>query len=183
VRRVIVSNMVSLDGFLEGANRELDWHVVDAEFFAYAEEMLGSVDTILFGRTTFEMMQAYWPKAPRDAIADKMNSLAKIVFSNTLTSAEWTHSTIVRGDAPAEVSRLKSEPGVDMVVLGSGALASSLLRAGLIDEYRVIVNPIVLGKGNSLFQNLRSRIRMRLTNLRPFASGVVMLSYQPETTV
>jgi dihydrofolate reductase len=179
VRRVIVSNMMSLDGYLEGPQRELDWHVVDEEFFAYATTVLRSVDTILFGRTTYEMMAAYWPHAPSDAIADKMNGLEKIVFSSTLRSAGWAHSTIVRGDAAAEVRRLKTLPGVDMVVLGSGALASSLLRAGLVDEYRVIVNPVLLGSGNPLFQDFHERMKFRLVDLHRFHSGVVMLAYHP----
>ncbi|MGB6132513.1 MAG: dihydrofolate reductase family protein [Acidobacteriaceae bacterium] len=179
MRRVIVSNLMSLDGYLEGPQRELDWHVVDEEFFAYAAEMLRSVDTILFGRTTYEMMAAYWTKAPRDPIADMMNGLPKIVFSNTLTSAGWANSTLVRGDAAAEVRRLKTLPGVDMVVLGSGALASSLLQAGLVDEYRVIVNPVILGSGNTMFQNFHTRMKFKLGDLRRFHSGVVMLAYHP----
>lgn len=179
MRRVIVSNMMSLDGFFEGPNRELDWHVVEPEFFAYAEEMLNSADTILFGRRTFEMMRAYWPKAPSDPIANKMNGLAKIVFSKSLPAAEWSNSTIVRGEAAAEIARLKNGPGVDMVVLGSAALASSLLQAGQIDEYRVIVNPVILGQGQAMFQNISQRMSMKLTGVRWFASGVVVLSYQP----
>ncbi|HTW49859.1 MAG TPA: dihydrofolate reductase family protein [Acidobacteriaceae bacterium] len=183
MRRVIVSNLMSIDGFFESVNREIDWFTVEEEFMGYAREMLASVDTILFGRATYEHMAAHWPKAPRDPIADKMNSLPKIVFSRTLPEAVWGPVKPVRGDAAAEVARLKSLPGMDMVVLGSAALASSLLSAGLIDEYRVIVNPIVLGQGNPLFQNLRKRIRMQLTGVRRFASGVVMLSYQPQLSV
>ncbi|HTX42736.1 MAG TPA: dihydrofolate reductase family protein [Acidobacteriaceae bacterium] len=179
MRRVIVSNLMSLDGYLEGPQRQLDWHLVDDEFFAYAAEMLRSVDTILFGRTTYEMMAAYWPHAPQDEIADRMNGLAKIVFSRTLAAADWNNTTLVRGDAAAEVRRLKLLPGVDMVVLGSGALASSLLRAGLVDEYRVILNPVVLGSGNPLFQNFHDRMKFKLADLRRFHSGVVLLAYHP----
>ena len=171
--------MMSLDGFLEGPNRELDWHVVEPEFFSYAEEMLGSVDTILFGRTTFEMMKAYWPTAPADPIADKMNGLAKIVFSKSLPAAEWVRTSVVRGEATVEVARLKEQPGVDMVVLGSAALASSLLRAGQIDEYRVMVNPVILAQGNPMIQKFDRRMSLKLTGVRAFASDVVMLSYQP----
>ena len=177
MRRLTVSNLMSLDGYLEGPSRSLDWHVVDEEFFAYAREMLRSVDTLLFGRITYAMMAAYWPAAPPDEIADKMNGLSKLVFSNTLVSAGWNNTQLVRGDAVDEVRRLKQVPGGDMVVLGSGALASTLLAAGLIDEYRVIVNPIVLGSGTPLFQGISRRIRLRLTEVRRFASGVVLLSY------
>lgn len=179
MRKAIVSNMMSLDGYLEGAKRELDWHVVDEEFFAYAAEMLNSVDTILFGRRTYEMMAAYWPQAAADAIAEKMNGLPKVVFSRSLKSADWAHTTVLRGEAQKHVQALKQAPGGDMVILGSGALASSLLEAGLIDEYRVILNPVVLGAGRSLFQGMRERVRLRLRRVRPFRSGVVLLAYEP----
>jgi dihydrofolate reductase len=180
MRRVIVSNLITLDGFFEGPNCELDWHIVDEDFFAYAAEMLRSVDTILFGRKTWEMMAAYWPVAPSDPIADMMNGLPKMVFSNTLAAAGWANSTIIRGQAEAEVAHLKKQPGVDMVVLGSAELTSSLLRAGLIDEYRLIVNPVILGAGKPMFQDFHARLRLTLAGVRQFRSGVVMLSYQPQ---
>lgn len=180
MRRVIASNLMSIDGFFEGPRHEIDWFSVEKEFLAYARSLLSSVDTILFGRATWEHMAAYWPTAPADLVANKMNSLHKIVFSNTLTSAAWAHSTIARGDAAAVVARLKSLPGADMVILGSGALASSLLQACLVDQYRVIVNPVILGSGNPLFQNICPRIRMKLTGVRRFSTGVVILSYQPQ---
>ncbi len=179
MRRVIVSCMMSLDGFFEGPNRQLDWHVVDEELFAYAAEMLRSVDTILFGRTTYEHMAAHWPTAPAGEIADRMNGLPKIVFSNTLVSADWKPATLVRGNAAAEVARLKLLSGGDMVV-GGAALASSLLQAGLIDEYRVILNPVILGSGNPMFPNFHARMRLNLAGVRQFGSGVVMLSYRPQ---
>ncbi|HEX4006314.1 MAG TPA: dihydrofolate reductase family protein [Acidobacteriaceae bacterium] len=180
MRRVIVSNMMTLDGFFEGPNRELDWHIVGDEFFAYAADMLRGADTILFGRRTYEMMAPYWSAAPSDPIADKMNGLPKLVFSNTLASADWAHSTLVRRDAAAEVARRKMLPGLDMVVLGSAALASSLLIGGLIDEYRVIVNPVILGGGKPLFPDIHGRLRLRLAGVREFGSGIVLLSYQPQ---
>lgn len=178
MRRVIVSCMMSLDGFFEGPNRELDWHVVDEELLAYAAGMLGSVDTILFGRTTYEHMAAYWPTAPSGPIADKMNSLPKIVFSRTLSEAAWGPVSLIPGDAVAEVARLKQLPGGAMVV-GGAALASSLLQAGLIDEYRVLLNPVILGNGHPMFQNVHARMKLKLDDLRRFHSGVVMLTYHP----
>jgi dihydrofolate reductase len=144
MRRLIVSNLVSLDGFFEGANKELDWHVVDEEFFAYAKDMLHNADTLLFGAATYELMAAYWPTAPPDEIADKMNSLPKVVFSKTLKNVSWNNSRLVSSDdIEEEVSKFKEEPGRDIVILGSAQLASFLLPLGLIDEYRVILNPVV----------------------------------------
>ncbi len=178
MRKVIVSNLASLDGFFEGPNKELDWFVLDEDFFEYAKDLLRSVDTILFGRATYQHMASYWPSAPRDEIADKMNGLSKVVFSRTLPAAEWSNSRLVRGDAAAEVSRLKQLPGRDMVILGSANLASSLLQAGLVDEYRVILNPILLSGGNPLFPNIKERLKLRLSRTLSFGSGVVVLYYE-----
>lgn len=178
MRKVIVSNLMSLDGFFEGPNHELDWFVVDQEFFEYARDMLRGVDTILFGRKTYQHMADYWPSAPAEEIADQMNNLPKIVFSRTLESAEWQNSTLVKNDAVAEISKLKQLPGKDMVILGSASLASFLLQRGLIDEYRVILNPVLLGSGSPLFQDVKQRLRLKLSRTKLFGSGVVVLYYQ-----
>jgi dihydrofolate reductase len=178
MRKVIVSNLMSLDGFFEGPNHELDWFVVDEEFFAYARDMLRGVDTIVFGRKTYQHMADYWPSAPADEIADQMNNLPKIVFSRTLERAEWQNSTLVKNDAIAEISKLKKLPGKDMVILGSASLASFLLQQGLIDEYRVILNPVLLGSGRPLFQDVKQRLRLKLSRTKLFGSGVVVLYYQ-----
>lgn len=180
MRRLIVSNMMSLDGLFEGPNGELDWHVVDEQFFDYAKDMLRSADTILFGRKTYELMANYWPSAPRDEIADKMNGLEKVVFSKTLDKADWKNCRMVRGDAAEEVLKLKQLSGnnKDMVILGSATLASSLLQRGLIDEYRVIVNPVLLHDGNLLFKGITQKIKLKLKESRALDSGVAILYYQ-----
>ena len=178
MRRLIVSNMMSLDGFFEGPNHEIDWFLVDEEFLAYARQMLYSVDTILFGRRTYEHMAAHWPSAPKDEIADKMNSLHKIVFSRTLGKADWNNSQLVKRNIANEVSALKQQPGKDMVVLGSAMLASFLLQEALIDEYRIILDPIILGRGNPLFTKIKQRVRLKLKDAKPLASGVVILYYE-----
>ena len=180
MRKLIVSNVMSLDGFFEGRNPDkgLDWFVPDEEFFAYAKDMLRAVDTILFGRVTYLHMLNYWPSAPPDEIADQMNNLPKIVFSSTLKSAEWNNTKLVKSSIEEEVSRLKQQPGKDMVVLGSAKLASFLLQVGLIDEYRIILSPVLLGCGNPLFTGMTERIHMKLLATKVFASGTVLLSYQ-----
>jgi dihydrofolate reductase len=180
IRKVIVSNLMSLDGFFEGPNQELDWFVLDEAFFEYARDLLRSVDTILFGRSTYQHMANYWPSAPADEIADKMNGLPKVVFSRTLKAVEWNNSRLVRGGAVDEVRKLKQAPGGDMVILGSATLASSLLQAGLIDEYRVILNPVLIGGGRPLFPEITARLKLRLSGTQTFPSGVVMLCYTPQ---
>jgi dihydrofolate reductase len=178
MRKVIVSNVVSLDGFFEGPGKELDWVVTDEEFFEYAREMLRQADTLLFGRATYQHMANYWPSAPADEIADQMNNLPKIVFSKTLQKADWNNSRLVGNNIQEEVSQLKNQPGKDMVVLGSANLASFLLQLGLVDEYRVILNPILIGGGNLLFQGIKERLRLKLLRTKLFGSGVVVLYYQ-----
>ena len=178
MRKVIVSNVASLDGFFAGSNRELDWFVPDEEFFEYARGLLRAVDTLLFGRVTYQHMAAYWPSAPADEIADKMNNLPKIVFSKTLKEADWNNSRLVSDNIRDEVSKLKQQPGRDMVVFGSATLASYLLQEGLIDEYRVILSPVLLGDGRPLFEHITERIRLKLVTAKAFGSGVVLLSYQ-----
>src|SRR5580693_6485584 len=120
----------------------MDWIILDGEFFAHANDMLRSADTLLFGRTTYLHMAGYWPFAAKDEIADRMNTLAKVVFSGTLERAQWNNSRLVKTDAAEEVLRLKQQPGKDIVILGSATLASFLLQQGLTDEYRMIPNPV-----------------------------------------
>lgn len=182
MRKTIVSNLMSLDGFFEGSDpkpgQKLDWCVVDEEFFAYAKDMLRNADTLLFGRKTYQYMAAYWPSAPADEIAGQMNNLQKIVFSRTLQTADWRNSILVKSDAAAEISRLKKLPGKDLIILGSASLASFLLQRELIDEYRVILNPVFLGGGKLLFQDVKERLRLKLLRTKLFGSGVVVLYYQ-----
>ncbi len=178
MRRILVKNHISLDGYFEGPNREIDWFGFDQEQFDDSVVLLNSVDTLLFGRTTYEMMKAYWPIAPPDPISDKMKRLSKVVFSATLKSADWNNTRVIGGDIAEAASRLKQEQGGDMVVLGSGKLASLLLERGLVDEYRVYITPILLGSGNPLFQHISERINLKLAGQKIFRSGVVMLAYR-----
>ena len=129
MRKVLVSEMVTLDGYFAGPNGEIDWHHVDAEFNEFAIDQLNHVDTLLFGRVTYQMMASYWPTplAIRHdpIVADKMNSLSKVVFSKTLEKVDWSNTRLVRGEVAAEIARLKKEPGLDLVIFGSGSLVST----------------------------------------------------------
>jgi dihydrofolate reductase len=183
MRKVIVSNIVSLNGYIAGPNNELDWHIVNDEFLQFAENMLNSVDCILYGRITYQMMSSYWPsnqaKLDTPAIADKMNSLTKIIFSKTLEKVEWGNSILVKGNIKDTVIKLKTQPGKDMVIFGSGNIVSSLTQLGLIDEYRVIINPVILGSGKAQFNGNVDTKKLKLIDVRKFDTGVVILSYQP----
>lgn len=175
--RLIVSNLMTLDGFFEGPNHQLDWFVFDEDFFAYSKDLLRSAGTLVFGRVTYEHMASYWPSAPKEEIADKMNSLPKIVFSKTLEKVEWNNSRLARSDATEEIAKLKEQPG-ENILLGSATLASSLLQLGLIDEYRLILNPILIGSGRPLFKGIRSEVRLSLQKTNVLRSGVIVLYYQ-----
>ena len=145
MRKVILFMMVSLDGFFEGPNHAIDWHNVDAEFNEFAIHQLNEVDTLLFGRRTYELMASYWPTPTATTndpiVAERMNNLPKIVVSRTLQKVEWNNSRLIRENVAEEISKLKQQPGKDMAIFGSSNLSLTLTRLGLIDEYRVIREP------------------------------------------
>ena len=173
--------MVSLDGFFAGPNGELDWFVWDEVLKDYSISTLSVVDTLLFGRVTYELMAGYWPSATEEdpVIAKGMNTLQKIVFSRSLKSADWNNSRLVREVIPEEIMQLKQQSGKDMVIYGSGTLVSAFANLGLIDEYRFIVNPVVLGSGKPLFKGFKDRFNLKLLEARTLGSENVLLSYQP----
>ncbi len=183
MRKVILFNMMTLDGFFEGPNHELDWHNVDAEFNVFAIDQLKAADLLLFGRVTYELMAGYWTTEGAindDAeVAGLMNDIAKIVFSKTLREASWNNTRLVKEHAAEELARLKGQPGKDILIFGSAGLAATLAAPGLIEEYRVIINPLLLGGGTPLFQGLRGRLKLKLLRSRTFASGNVLLCYEP----
>ncbi|HET7106409.1 MAG TPA: dihydrofolate reductase family protein [Candidatus Acidoferrum sp.] len=179
--KLIMWNLMTLDGFFDGAeNWALDWHQ-----YAWGEELermsieqLRLADMLLFGRVTYEGMAAYW-KTAQGEIAAYMNTLPKAVFSRTLTAADWQNTTLLKGDVKDEVQGLKLKGENNIFVFGSGNLSATLLEHGLFDEYRLCVVPVVLGTGKQLFGRKLSRVRMKLLESRPLASGSVLLRYAP----
>ena len=178
MRKVIMWDMVSVDGFFEAPGHDIDWFVFEDELAAYIGETQLEAGTLLFGRVTYEMMAAYWPSAEGD-IATFMNGIEKFVFSKTLASADWNNTTLVSGDAVAEVERLKERGGGSIFIFGSADFAATLTARGLVDEYRLGINPVLLGKGTPLFQDIPERTKLDLTQVRPLKSGVVILHYRP----
>lgn len=180
-RKLILFNLMTLDGFFEGPNHEIDWHNVDGEFNEFAIEQLDTADGLLFGRVTYELMASYWPteaaKTDDPIVAAKMNAISKFVFSRTLHRAEWNNTRLVKENVAEQVSKLKQQPGKDLFIFGSADLAASLAKDGLIDEYRIILNPIILGSGNALFKGVKDRLELKLIKTRIFRSGNVLLYY------
>lgn len=187
MRTLYLFNMVTLDGFFEGPNRgEIGWHNVDEEFNNFAIDQLNATGLLLFGRVTYEGMASYWPTpaAIKDdpEVAEKMNSIPKIVFSKKLERADWSNTKLIKSNVVEEVSKLKEQPGKDIAIFGSADLASTFTQHGLIDEYRIIVNPVVLGKGTPLFSEIKNRLSLNLLKTKSFKSGNVLLCYTPART-
>jgi dihydrofolate reductase len=187
MRRLAVFNSITLDGYFTGRNGDLAWAHRDAEdpeFNAFVAENAKGGGQLLFGRKTYEMMVGYWPtpQAMRDNpdVAREMNQLPKVVFSRTLPKAEWSNTTLVKTDPVEAVRQLKRESGPEMVIMGSGTIVSLLARAGLIDEYQVVVVPVVLGVGRTMFEGLEADRALTLTRSRVFPRGRVFLSYEPK---
>ncbi len=184
MRRLVYSMSVSLDGFVETPSRSLDWVQVDEELHVFFNDEAREMSAFLYGRRMYELMVDYWPTAGTDpAATPAMLEFAriwkdkpKIVFSRTIGRVDW-NSRLVRDDAAKEVARLKALPGFDMSV-GGPTLASTLIRAGLIDEYRVFVHPVFLGAGTPFFPVTEGRIGLSLLETRTFGSGVVYLRYE-----
>ena len=180
VRKIIMWNMVTLDGYFEGnAKWDIDFHSTGwgEELEQLSAEQLNAADMLLFGHTTYEGMASFWPSQAGE-VADLMNSIPKIVFSHSLDQADWNNTRIAR-DAQAEVARLREADGKDVYVFGSADLSAALTRAGLFDEYRLGVNPILLGSGNPLFKQMPNSLRLKLLEARPLQSGCVILRYAP----
>jgi dihydrofolate reductase len=185
-RRLFVSMVVSLDGYIEGPNRELDWFADDnPQFQQYADEMIDSVGVALYGRRAYELMLAYWPNAetnprsPADlAFARKMNALPKVVLSRTLERADWNNTTIIRDRVKERIEELKQRPGKPLVAWAGAELCATLTQLDLVDEYRLLVCPVVLGGGTPFFgQGLKPKLELvRTTQL---GSSVVALCYEP----
>jgi len=175
--------LTSLDGFYQGPDGELDWPIIDEEFDDFAIHQLDAADTLGFGRATYEHMAAYWPtdlaQANDPAITSRMNTKPKVVFSTALEHAGWSNTTVIAGEAVERMETMKAAPGGELLVLGSAHLTAHFAAAGVLDELRIMVCPIALGQGRSLFEDLEGRIALKLDHLRQFGSGSVLLNYRP----
>lgn len=185
MRRLILDNIISLDGYYTTPKNEIDWFDFDQGEIEWSKEILRRVDAMLYGRVTYQEFSEYWPKAtPRPdgfdpEIIGQLNGTMKVVFSRTLKETPWGPAVLVREDPVQAVTKLKQGPGKDMVVVGSGTLVSALVRSGLVDEYRIRVRPWILGAGKPLFVDNNARHPLKLISARTFNNGVVALHYEP----
>ncbi|HXO18991.1 MAG TPA: dihydrofolate reductase family protein [Thermoanaerobaculia bacterium] len=184
MRKIILMMSVSLDGFIEGPHRELDWHMVDDELHNHVNEELSRMGAFLEGRVMYELMAGIWPTADKDPASTQPMvefariwlNMPKIVYSRTLERADW-NTTVVRDVVAEEVMELKAQPGGDMV-LGGADIAAAFLQQDLIDEYRIYVHPVLIRRGKPLFQPSDAKINLQLAETRTFGNGVVLLRYQ-----
>ncbi|MFE3267257.1 dihydrofolate reductase family protein [Streptomyces sp. NPDC059215] len=187
MRKIVLMMSVSLDGYIEGPDREIGWHRVDEELHQHFNEEISRFGALLDGRVTHELMAAYWPTADQDPAATPTEAefariwrdIPKIVYSRTLERSDW-NTTVVREVVPEEVRALKEEPGGDLG-LGGADLAATFLRHDLVDELRIYVHPVLIGGGTPLFPKADTLTALRLTGTRTFGNGVVLLRYERDT--
>jgi dihydrofolate reductase len=195
MRRIVAFDRVTADGYFAGPDGNLDWVVPEPELDKAAAEGLSGTGTILFGRRTYEMFEGFWPHALDDsataadphapgrrspeirAMAVWINEAVKVVFSRTRKAVTWKNSRLLHELDPREIESLKKQPGTDIMVFGSGSIVSELTRHGLIDEYRFVVGPVLLGSGLSLVRGISKRSRLDLLEAKAYPSGNVMLRY------
>ena len=186
MRKVVLFVHVSLDGYAAGPNGELNWVSYDSELQQYAAEIVREVGSPLYGRVTYQMMERYWPtvlnnpaSTPHETEhANWVEKISKVVFSKTLEKAEWNNTTLIRENIAEEVLKLKQQPGKDLVIFGSPGLAHTFMELDLIDEYKMTLNPVVLGAGIPLFKDINYRINLKLIKATTFNSGVIGLHYE-----
>ena len=195
MRKVIVSMNVTLDGFMAGDNGTLDWHfpLWNDEMTRHIADQLQTVDTILLGRMSYQVMAQYWPYADchnmhspaQMDFANRMNNYTKILFSRTLRKGSWKNTHIIRSRIKEQILEMKQQPGRDMIIFGSGSIVQTFTRLGLVDEYRLWVHPVILQNGMPLFRDKRPGTHLQLLRTKTFSTGVVVLYYKavPQGTV
>ena len=182
--KLVVYNAMSLDGYFTDAKGDMSWaHKQDPEWQAFVKENASGGGRLLFGRITYQLMASFWstPAAMQSnpVVAERLNALPKFVCSTTLQQVTWNNTTLLKGDLTTEVRKLKQQAGADIVVMGSGSVVAQLAEAGLIDQYQIVLNPLVVGQGRTLFEGVQRRLPMKLAKSRPFANSNVVLFYEP----
>jgi dihydrofolate reductase len=188
MRKLIAFNHITLDGYFVSADGQFSWAQKgndDPEYSAFVAENASGGGQLLFGRITYELMASYWPTPIADqhhpTVAAGMNSMSKVVFSKTLDHASWNNTKLIKGDLVSEVRKLKNEPGPGMAILGSGSIIAQLAPEHLIDEYHMMMDPVALGKGRTMFDGIKDMLTLKLAKTRTFNNGKVFLCYEPTT--
>jgi dihydrofolate reductase len=185
MRKLSVFNHLSLDGYFVSADGDMSWAHKgsdDAEYQAFVSGNASGDSEMLFGRVTYEMMASFWPTPAAHqqmpVVADKMNNGCKVVFSRKMDKATWNNTKLVKGNLFEEVKKMKEEAGPDMVIMGSGNIITQLAAAGLIDTYQLVINPVALGSGRTLFEGLPDMLSLKLKASRTFGNGKTVLTFE-----
>lgn len=182
MRNLIVFDMLSADGCFAGVGGDISWHNVDDAFNDFAVQQLDAADTLLFGRKTYELMASYWPtpEATGDdpAVAGRMNAMRKVVFTRSLHALAWQNAAVAGDDLLQTVETLKRESGKDILLFGSGEIVAQLANARLVDEFRFMIAPVIVGEGRHLFAGVQRPLQLELAKVKQFASGNVLLCYR-----
>ena len=186
MRKLIFFMHTSLDGFVAGPNGEMNWINVDESIFDFVATMTEKADTALYGRITYEMMQSYWPTAGEEPNASKhdiehsawYNKVSKVVLSKTIDEAGLQNTKVISDQLSDNINNLKQQAGKNILIFGSPGASQSLLNQGLIDEFWLFVNPIILGKGRPLFEDITNIIKLKLVESKTFECGVIALHYE-----
>jgi dihydrofolate reductase len=183
MRNLTVFNNISLDGYFTDKNNDISWaHTNDPEWMEFTSQNAKGESELLFGRITYDMMASFWPtpqaKEMLPDVAKAMNKMTKYVFSKSKDKLDWENSKLMKGDLVAEVKKLKAQDGPGIMIFGSGTIIAQLTDAGLIDEYQIVVHPLVLGKGRTMFDGIKNNLKLKRTNSREFKNGNLMAWYQ-----
>lgn len=185
MRRVIVFNMISVDGYIADAQSDMSWaHRQDPEWTEFASGNASGDGVLMFGRKTYEMMASFWPsdaaKASMPKVSEGMCRMEKIVFSRSMERADWNNTKLIKDDPVEATRKIKQGAGADIVILGSGSIVAQLAEAGLIDEYQMVVIGNALGGGKTMFEGMKHQLQLKLIRHRVFGNGSVLLAYEPE---
>ncbi len=184
MRKLLVFNSVTVDGYFTDQNGDMSWAHKrdDPEWNAFTAENAKSGGELLFGRVTYDLMASFWPTPAAEKmapeVAKNINKAPKIVFSRSMEKAEWNNTRVIKGDLAEEIRKLKDAPGDGLVLMGSGSIISQIALAGVIDEYQMVVNPLALGKGRTMFEGIKDQLNLTLASTRAFKNGNVLLTYK-----
>ena len=184
MRKLSVFNNVTLDGYFTDSHGDMSWaHKHDPEWNSFTAENASGGGVLLFGRITYDLMASFWPTKQAlemmPTVAEQMNNLPKVVFSRTMDKPSWKNTRLVKNNIAAEVRTMKDESGPDMVIMGSGTIVSQLTQGGLIDEYQIVVHPLILGSGRTMFEGIKDKVALKRTRSRTFDNGNVFVCYEP----
>ncbi len=189
MRKIIVTEFCSLDGLMSDPKDQMDWvtATLSQDMGEYEKSVYDASDTLLLGRVTYKIFESYWPTAETNPaafqgdaeLAPTINNIQKIVFSKSLEKLTWSNSVLFTDIVPEEIRKMKEQPGKDILVVGSASIAQQLTNLGLIDEYHLLIHPVILGTGKPLFKDIKDRMNLKLVETKTFRNGVVLLRYAP----